>query len=138
MAYMSDRGGRESWLADECADAEAYADYQFEHVVSARAIREAERIVAATERNTGDVEWAHPSYLQPRLSLGWGWSQSAYGAALAEALAAVLPVLDELADRAVEPFVYAEPEWDDDYNLARVIVNAYTRNRATDAAMEAK
>jgi hypothetical protein len=94
MAYMSDRGGREAWY-DECAAQDDPNGFDLRG-----AIREAERILSATERNTGDVEWAHPSYLQPRLSLGWGWSQSAYGAALAEALAAVLPVLDELAEDA--------------------------------------
>jgi hypothetical protein len=127
MAYMSDAKDRYNAICGATSLSLPLAD---------RAVREAERILAGTEarefcheygtRFVADVPYYEAGF---RVDLGL---------TLAFALAAVLPVLDELADRAVEPFVYAEPEWDDDYNLARVIVNAYTRNRATDAAMEAK
>lgn len=134
MAYMSEAGG----LAGRGLESAAFHERERRNA-AAQAIREAERILAETEAGD-DVEWAHPCYSRPTMSLGWGWSQPTSGAALADALAAILPVLDELALESAwaaqndvpDTGNPSEDAWH--FNLHGMICD---RNRATLAAMGA-
>jgi hypothetical protein len=92
------------------------------------ALHEAERILSETEPET-DGETGTPTlamlpFVGPRSS--WG-----AGSALAESLAAVLPVLDELAQDT------AFGDWDGPSlgGFDNSLIEIWRRNRATDAAM---